>query len=280
MKEFLELQKEIAAINEEIWNDPWHSWFSLIEADDLFKIQYYGEGYDDDPTEEHESVSKEDHNYPYVALLELIAANSSKIHSLEFRGPDQGANGVRHWHFQRIIDANCSFPNLESFKVELTDPGFHNICVVCSSEDGYVDCGTIAKLVSKMPSLEELVTPSAPNGEFFKSWHTTSLKEVRIQSGFDSENFIKNYGECKEYPDLYKLDFSDVYFISDIDEIERLATTEQAFEALFSSDAFSSVEYVTLRNTQLSTKQFSRLASMFPELSILVIPRSQGVYAR
>jgi len=277
MKEFLELQKEIAVINEQEWNDPWNSWFSLIELDGLFKIQYYGEGYDDDYAEKVESIGNE-HSYPFMALLQLISENSSNIHSLDFRGPDEGANGVRTWDFQRVINSKCTFPNLKSFRVELTDPGFHNISVISSAEDTYDEGGTMAKLISKMPSLEELVIPSAPNKEFFKHWHKTKLKEVRIQSGFHSANYIKNYSESKKYPELCNFDFSDVFFIRDADEKKELATTKKDYKALFSSDAFSSVDCVTLRYAQLSKKQFSRLASMFPELAILVVPGSQGAY--
>jgi len=267
------------ALNDAEWCDPWHSWFSLIEFDGLYKIQYYGEGDDFDPETKLENLDREG-NYPFLALLELISENSSLIHSLEFRGPDEGFNGVRIWGFQRIINTNCTFDNLESFKVELTDPGFHNICIISSQEDMHVEGGTMARLVSKMPSLEELVIPSAPNNEFFDYWHKTNLNTIRIESGFQSEEFIKNYSECIDFPEVQELDFSDVSALKDAAEMKQLATPEEDYEALFSSKAFKSVDRVILRNTQLSTKQFSRLASVFEDLSILVINAPHGDYVR
>jgi len=78
---------------------------------------------------------------------------------------------------------------------------------------------------------------------------------------------------------VLEFDFSDVSFLSDKEEMRQLATSEQDYEALFSSDAFRSVDHVILRNTQLSSEQYSRLASAFPDLEILVVDAPHGVYA-
>ena len=62
------------------------------------------------------------------------------------------------------------------------------------------------------------------------------------------------------------------------DDVSVTDAERKDFEALFSSRAFEAVKHVTLRNTQLNSKDLKRLAKFFPELQILIIDSPHGHY--
>ncbi len=276
MKKLIDLQKKIATINNNVWDDPDVSRLLFSEVSSLFHIEYYGEGYDDDPNTPLTDVDEED-NYPFLAVLELLSEISDSISYLTFKGPDEGANGWRTWDFSRLINSHCTFSNLVSFEVELTDPGFHNLSCITAGQNGYEEDGMIASLVKNMPLLENMVIPSAPNSEFFNSTHK-KLRCMRIEAGCSSENFISNFASSSGFPNLSALDYSDVSFITEKEERIKEATPYKDFEQLFMSDAFSTVGHFTLRNSILSKEELMKLQALKPDLQFLTISSLSGKY--
>lgn len=181
MRVLTELQKQIEKVNEKVWKDPYNSWFSYTEISDSIQLNFYGEGYDDDQSQKFDNVDIEG-NYAFIALLETLATISEKVSHLSFSGPDSGANGLRHWDFTRLVNSQCSFSNLKSFAVALTDPGDHNLSCLSGMQNGYEENGMIAGLVSTMPIIETLILPSAPDGKFFDQ-RLENLYQLRVESG-------------------------------------------------------------------------------------------------
>ena len=145
---------------------------------DLFAIYYYGAGYDDDSSIKAADLT-EGYNFSFCALLDLLSEQkyADRVVSLIFDSPDEGANGINDWNFTRLVNANVNFPNLEEFKVKLTDLGDHNTSLI-NDDDGN---DIITKLVAKMPSLVHLTIPSTPDDTFFSLEHR-SLQSMVVQA--------------------------------------------------------------------------------------------------
>ena len=276
MKRLEDLQKKIASVNYDVWDDPAVSRLLFVEISGLYHIEFYGEGYDDNPSTPLTEVDYED-NYPYLATLETIADISQSVSFLSFRGPDEGANGFRNWDFSRLINSECIFKNLLSFEVELTDPGFHNLSCITPVKNDYEENGMVANLVKNMPKLKRLVIPSAPNQEFFNV-HLSDLQYLRIEAGYDTEKFISNYSVSTTLPNLSVLDYSDISFVTDEEERKKAATKYEDFEALFKSQAFKTVRHFTLRNSILSIKELIKLQEIRSDLQFLVVSSLSGQY--
>jgi len=98
--------------------------------------------------------------------------------------------------------------------------------------------GMIAKLVSRMPNLEQLVVPSAPDNSFFDiAKHP--LKFLKLQAGYEHQNFIDNLAESKNFKQLTALDYTDLIDVYDVADEDY--TNFDSFVKLFNSKAFSSV---------------------------------------
>ncbi len=242
---------------------------------DLFEIIFYGEGYDDDHTVHSSELEPEEYNYGFCAFQDFLIENPSQIISLVFVGPDAGANGTRNWDFSRIINSNINFENLKIFKVALTNVGDHNQSVIGKN---YEEDGMIAKLISKMPKLEELELPSAPNIDFFKL-PNLSIYSLKIQAGYGHQNFIENLSKSQNLTRLKSLDYTEPYdHFGDLDEGEF--TSFAQFKALFESNLFSyEAFHFKLRENRLTQNQLEDLQGI-RKVQLLHIKTEVGKYIR
>lgn len=258
LEKLIELQQDIynyeLAINDSYFVD-YSSKISFFQIGDFFDITYYGDGYDDDPCIKAIDFDFET-NFAFCRFLDFISDQNyaDKIISLQFQGPDKGANGTKSWDFNRLINTNVTFPNLISFTVQLTDLGDHNQSII-DGKDMDED-GMITKLILKMPSLEKLILPSAPNQLFFEIGEHP-LKNLKLQAGYSHQNFIENLANSSNFKHLETLDYTDIIDFSDL-SIEEF-TSFESYLTLFTSKAFSSVKYFKLRNATLNLEQLFEL---------------------
>ena len=103
----------------------------------------------------------------YYDLLETIAQAdiAPQIRSLMLRGADEGANGTHHWDITPLLQAQVIFSQLETFSIQLNQPGDHNRSIVGKD---YSENGDLANLLARSPNLQELTVPSAPSAAFFE----------------------------------------------------------------------------------------------------------------
>ena len=239
---------------------------------DFFDISFYGNGFDDEPNTKAKDFDYES-NFAFCAFLDFICEqeNAEKLISLTFDGPDEGANGTKNWDFSRIINSDVTFLNLKSLKIQLTNLGDHNGNIIASVYD---EEGMIAKLMEKMPNLETLVIPSAPNKSFFEIGKHP-LKRLILQVGYDNQNFIENFAESDNFYQLTALDFTDM--IDSYDMPEENSVSFESFEKLFKSKAFSTVKHFKLRNSILSKEQLFELQKL-NDVQFLYIKAKGGRY--
>lgn len=240
---------------------------------ELFSFSFYGNGYDDDPNIKVTEIDYET-NFAFCRFLEFISEqqNADKIISLSFGGQDEGANGTKSWDFNRLLKSNSTFPNLKSFSVQLTDLGDLNQSII----DGEMmeENGIIAKLVSRMPRLESLIIPSAPDNSFFDIG-THPLKFLKLQAGYSHQNFIENLAKSENFKELRALDYTDLIDVYDIPTEEF--TDFESFEKLFKSEAFSSIGHFKLRNAKLENEQLFTLQRL-NKVQFLNIKANGGKY--
>lgn len=225
---------------------------------DFFSLSFFGNGYDDDPNVKALDFNYET-NFAFCRFLDFIAEqqNAEKIALLNFCGPDEGANGTKSWNFNRLINTDVIFLKLKNFSVQLTDLGDHNQSIIVG--DFLEENGIIAKLISKMPILETLIIPSAPDKSFFEiGKHPLSF--LKLQAGYSHQNFIENLAESENFYQLSALDYTEV--IDDFDMPTEDCTTFESFKKLFQSKPFSTVIHFKLRNSNLTREQLCELQKL------------------
>ncbi len=222
-----------------------------------YSITFFGDGFDEDP-ETKATDFDDDTNFAFCHFLDFISKpeNAQNIVALDFRGADEGANGTKSWCFDRLTHSEVIFPNLQSFSVQLTDLGDHNSNIIDSSDFSMEENGTVAKLLQKMPNLKHLVVPSAPDKTFFEIGQHP-LSYLKVQAGYDHQNFIENLSLSDNFRQLSALDYSER--IDFFDAASEDYTPFESFKKLFVSKAFSSVGHFTLRNSILTQEQLFEL---------------------
>ncbi len=204
---------------------------SFSRIGDLFEIIFYGDGFDDDCNVHSSEFEPNELNFGFCALQDFLIENPNKIISLVFNGADTGANGTKSWNFNRIVNSNIYFENLKIFKVQLTDVGDHNQSVIGEFDE---EDGMIAKLISKMPNLEKLELPSAPNQDFFNI-PNLNISSLTIQAGYSHQNFIENLSQSNNFKNLKMLDYTEPYdHFEDLEENDF--TSFENFKELFKSN--------------------------------------------
>ncbi|MDR1007705.1 MAG: hypothetical protein LBL65_03975 [Campylobacteraceae bacterium] len=275
INDLLKLQEDIYKYECKKWSeyDMYSSRVSFSKIGELYEIVYFGDGYDDNPND----IPQNCDNFAFASLIELLLKNSSKIKSLIFAGPDEGANGTKNWDFTRLINSKVIFENLVHFKVRLTDLGDHNQSVIAS---GYDENGQIAALASMMPKLEILQVPSAPNEDFFKL-KNLNLKKLTIQAGYDTQNFITNLANSDNLKNLLALDYTNIFYDFDI-----IGTTFEEYKLLFESNFFENCLekrkvpfHFTLRDDKLTCEQLTKLRQI-KNIQFLYINCKGGEYIR
>ena len=246
----------------------------FYQVGDFFDIVLYSDGYDDDASVKASGMDYEG-NFAFCALLDLLTIqdNADKLLAIEFSGQDEGANGIKSWVFDRIINSEVHFPNLKIFKVQLTDLGDHNLNVVDGG--GLEEKGVLAKLLAKMPDLETMVVPSAPDKSFFEIGEHP-LSYLKVQSGIDSQDFIANLAASNNFLNLKAIDYAEqIDFENSANEIEY--TSISSFKQLFLSEGFLSVGHFVLRNSQLEKAQLFELHKL-NQVQFLCINIHGGFY--
>lgn len=277
INKLLELQQNIYNYHnteEDSYSLDYSPQVSFFPIGDMVSIYYHGPGYDDDPSIKAIDLD-EDYNYGFCALLDFLTNQkyADRVISLVFDSYDEGANGVNEWCFDRLTNSDVTFPNLEEFKVRLTNLGDHNMSAINYLEED----GTIAKLVSKMPTLRRLTVPAAPDSTFFEIEHT-ELRSMIIQAGSDSQDFLKNLAESNNFPTLYSLDYAEP--LNQFDDLtDDDYTSFETFIKLFNSKAFSHKHFhFKLRNSILTKDQLFEIQKSNSNIQFLYINSQAGKY--
>jgi hypothetical protein len=192
---------------------------------------------------------------------------SSQIRTLVISDPDEGANGTKNLDLTPLLESAVRFPALKSLTIEPGLPGQHNQTVIARIYD---EEGQIARLLSKAPALESLTVPSAPDQSFFEVGQRP-LRFLRVDSGYDTQNFISNLSQSSCFPQLRVLDFAD-YNQRCREDFRASCTPFEDFQQLFSSPAFATVKRFVLRNSVLSPDQIALLSSQKTDCQMSVIP--------
>lgn len=261
LDQIIALQQRISESNENetTWLDEYFTKVYFAQIHGLLHVEFYGTPFDEAFQDFIATISQ-----PEVA---------DSLHSLVFRGPDEGANGTRNWDFTELIDAGVEFGNLNSFFVELTALEHHNCTIIAQS---YEEEGMIAALMTAMPRLLSLTVPSAPDSTFF-SFKQHPLQSLRVESGYDHQNFISNLSASSSFPNLRFLDFGDhkPQWADD----PALPTSFEDYADLMQSLAFHKVGYLRIRNCSLSADQALELKQLKPDLQLYLI-QAAGHYVR
>lgn len=276
LEKLLHLQRTIhqCFLNWSDSHDGWIDWYTesdrnltprlcFVQRGDFFDIMFFGQCEEDYKTRPSSELFEEGSStYPFVAFLELLARQeiADKIISLRFESPDEGADGLKDYAFQRLVDSGVTFPNVRHFSVGLTKQTDHNTGIIIDGNK-YEENGIIARLVSVMPELRSLTIPSVPNKSFFEIG-PLKLTELIVQAEFDRQNFIENLADSNNLPDLRFLDYSDYRLV-----LPHMAGTETPFESykkLFQSPLFQQSHFRSfwLRNSIMTRPQLSALVTI------------------
>lgn len=284
LQRILDLQKEIyqaVTTDDDTGNalpfyPEYTPYVAFSQNGELFSLSFFGDGYDDDPKTKAVDFKKEDwYNFAFCRFLDFIAEpeNADKILSLKFHGADEGGNGFKTWDFNRLANAEVIFPNLKHFEVKLTDLGDHNTSIL-DNGFSYEENGITAKLLQKMPNLASLILPSAPNQDFFEVGEHP-LEYLKIQAGYNHENFIENWAKSQKFPHLRAVDYSEVIDVFNREQEDY--TPFEHFKTLFQSEVFSSVKHFTLRNFNLTREELIELQKL-NSVQFLTIDAHGGKY--
>jgi hypothetical protein len=191
---------------------------------------------------------------------------ANAIASLDLRGPDTGSNVTRNWDLTTIAAASSSFPNLRRLSIEQTKPADHNRTIVAQD---YEEDGILAKVLARAPALEVLVTPSAPNADFFRVGYRP-LSFLSADTGYDHQGFIVNLAESTCFPKLQSFEFGE-YGETYMNDFSAHLTPFADYRTLFTSPAFASVRNFQWRNPQCSREEMAELKSLDKDRDILIV---------
>lgn len=198
------------------------------------------------------------------ALVDRRVATS--LAALDLRGPDEGANGARNWDLTPIAACAATFPNLRRLSIEQTKPADHNRTIVARS---YEEGGVLAMILDKAPALQALVTPSAPNADFFRVGQRP-IEYLSVDTGYDHQGFIGNLAESSCFADLRSFEFGE-YNETYIEDFSARVTPFADYQRLFESSAFASVQIFQWRNPSCSPAEMAKIKSLGKSRQILVV---------
>jgi hypothetical protein len=225
---------------------------SVIKVDKLAHLDYYG-----DPSGE-----------AFGELLDTLADRrvAYSLASLELRGPDEGANGTRNWDLTPIADCAVSFPELRRLSIEQSKPADHNRTIVARS---YEEDGVLAKILAKAPALEVLVTPSAPNADFFRVGQRP-IEHLSVDTGYDHQRFIANLAESSCFAHLRSFEFGE-YNETYMEDFAAHVTPFADYQRLIGSSAFASVQVFQWRNPACSPAEMEQIKKLKKGRQVLVV---------
>ena len=198
------------------------------------------------------------------ALLDVDVAHS--LVSLVIRGPDEGSNGTRNWDLTSLAAGDTDFPWLRSLNIEQTKPADHNRSVVAQT---YEEAGVLARILAKAPRLEVLVTPSAPNAEFFQIGKRP-IRHLSVDAGYDHQGFIANFARSACFPDLRSFEFGE-YNETYMEDFSAHCTPFRDYCELFASSAFAPVKVFQWRNPVCSPAELAEIGRLKQDRQILIV---------
>jgi hypothetical protein len=191
---------------------------------------------------------------------------ASAIASLDIRGPDEGSNGTRNRDLTQLAEGPTSFPNLRRLSIEQTKPADHNRTIVART---YEEDGVLGRILAKAPALEVLVTPSAPNADFFRVG-LRPIVQLSVDAGYDHQRFIANLAESSCFPDLRSFEFGE-YNETYMEDFSSRVTPFTDYRKLFQSSAFASVKVFRWKNPVCSPAEMANVKSFIGGRQILVV---------
>lgn len=205
---------------------------------------------------------------PFADVLEVLAdqAVANSIIALSLRGPDEGCNGTRNWDLSPIAESDLVFSNLRHLSIEQTKPADHNRSIVASS---YEEEGILARILAKSPCIESLVTPSAPNADFFQVGQRP-IRFLSVDSGYDHQGFIRNLARSSCFPDLQSFEFGE-YNETYIEDFPSHVTAFADYRELFSSPAFETVNVFRWRNPVCSPAEMAEVKALMQTRQFMVV---------
>jgi hypothetical protein len=254
------LRQYIATRYQPDLEDVYEARLAVCQVGELFDLDFFGESFDE----------------PIDKLLELVAQPqiAPAIRTFILRGPDEGANGTNNWNLEPLLVHGATFSHLESFSVQLTQPGEHNRRII--GED-YEEGGFIGRLLERAPALRRLALPSAPAANFF-AVAEHPLEHLNIDAGYDTQAFIRNLAESKCFPELSSLEWGE-YSERYIENYQEQCTPFADYQALFASPIFASVRQFVWRNPVCSLAEIQQLKALRPNLQLLLV-RATDEYVR
>ena len=224
----------------------------VTKVGELVHLDFYG-----DPFEES-----------FGDLLDALAdkAVADSVASLDLRGPDEGSNGTRNWDLSAMAESAASFPVLRRLCIEQAKPSDHNRTIVA---EGYDENGVLAKILAKAPALEVLVTPSAPNADFFQVGQR-ALEYLSVDTGYDHQGFIANLAKSACFPRLRAFEFGE-YNETYVDDFSAHLTPFADYRALFTSAAFAAVKVFRWRNPVCSPDEMAEIKALKGNRQVLVV---------
>lgn len=226
------------------------------KTDASFELRYSHKG----DLYEIEFISDEPASPLCSIFFEIINSEefAEQIWGLRLQSADEGINGTNHWDLATLAEnPKIVFTNLKYLVLPLNDKNHNKIIV--TGNDHYNENGILAKVLAKMPHLEFLQSPSAPNEDFFK--HFSSIKTLHIQAGYNHQNFICNLAQSKNFENLETLKFWD-YAETYVENYEQNTTSVSDYVALFSSTHLLRLKKLHLYKTQLSHRDQTKLLSL------------------
>lgn len=225
---------------------------SIVAVGELVELDFYGEPFSE----------------AYLELLELLSKPNvaASVRSLSFRGPDAGANGTTNWDIEPLLEKDATFPHLEYFAIQLTQPSDHNHSIVGASFD---ENGVLARLLRRAPQIRSMTIPSAPNSNFFDEG-TRPLRFLSVDAGYDTQGFIGGLADSQSFPELKCLEWGE-YHETYLENWQTNSTPFTDYERLFRSAAFSKVTRFVWRNPVCSAEQIKKLKTLRPDLQMLVV---------
>jgi hypothetical protein len=244
------LQQSIAERNKSV--DEEGDQISFVEIGGLVQLEYYGFAFDES----------------FAELVQVLCNPqvAASLQTLTLSSPDEGANGTFYWDFTELNRSLVMFSNLTTFFVEPYQAGWHNHPVIARSLE---EEGMIGRLLAQMPNLRELTVPNAPDASFFQVGHRP-LTALRVETGYDHQNFILNFRRSSCFPSLRTLDFGD-FNEQYINNYREYRTPFEHYRELFLSKAFSEIQEFVLRHAELSRSQVEELQGLRKDLIFRLI---------
>ncbi len=250
-----QLQRRLAAVTDPDCPPELRARLSVLEVGEWLYLDFFGSPFDE--------------SYDELCNTLILPDVASRLGSLSLRSPaDAGANGTRNWDLSSFVEAQISFPNLQSFSIEQNEPSAHNSVIVAADYD---EAGVLGRLLHRAPSLESLVVPSAPDATFFEVVGHP-LRFLSVDAGYNTQDFISNLADSSCFPRLQTLEFGE-FNETYLEDFPSGCTPFAHYRRLFVSAAFATVQRLVWRNPVCSEAEIAELRSLRPktELQIQIV---------